>query len=537
MSLPGIFVPVRSDDHIYVDGGLLDNLPVDVAKEMGADITLAIHLQTATLKPDVSLSSFAVLGQSISTVVATNERRSMKLADVVLTVPLQDFDSLEYGRAAVIIEAGYKAAEANSAKLLSLSVDEGTWTQYLAERNARRKQVATPQFVTVTGVPPNIAKPIADDMSWFAGKPVNTASLDQELIDLTGLGPFSTTNYSMVEQNGKEGLQINVENKPYAPPIVRPLIVVDGSDYDSVYFSMGARITFMDIGGYRREWRNDIVVGSQYLFNTEYYRPLTAESNFFVAPRAGFSNSQYALYNENTLVSLYRDRLAIGGLDFGYAFGRISELRLGYEGGYQHLSPQVGPQELPTVSGATGDARVQLTVNTLDNQTVPRNGEHIQFYTKYFNVNPGAPHEFTVSELQVQNFFRLSVPSTVFLHAYGGTSFGEKTGVPQFPLGGVTRFAAYGTNSLLTDQYFLFQAGYIRELKTINALVGSSVNFLAMVEGGKAYQLSGGPKLPNIPGDIVGAIVVNTLIGPAELGGAFGNYGHGKVFFQIGRIF
>src|SRR6201989_1717521 len=66
MSLPGIFTPVRSDDHIYADGGLLNNLPIDVAKDMGADIVIGIHLQTAPLSPTASLSSFGVLGESIS---------------------------------------------------------------------------------------------------------------------------------------------------------------------------------------------------------------------------------------------------------------------------------------------------------------------------------------------------------------------------------------------------------------------------------------------------------------------------------------
>ena len=66
MSLPGIFTPVRTKDAIYADGGLLNNIPVNVAKEMGADLTLAIHLAEAPVSPNASLSSFAVLGHSLS---------------------------------------------------------------------------------------------------------------------------------------------------------------------------------------------------------------------------------------------------------------------------------------------------------------------------------------------------------------------------------------------------------------------------------------------------------------------------------------
>src|SRR5271157_5748075 len=56
MSLPGIFTPVQTKDAIYADGGLLNNIPVDVAREMGADLTLAIHLAEAPTLPTASLS-------------------------------------------------------------------------------------------------------------------------------------------------------------------------------------------------------------------------------------------------------------------------------------------------------------------------------------------------------------------------------------------------------------------------------------------------------------------------------------------------
>jgi NTE family protein len=109
--------------------------------------------------------------------------------------------------------------------------------------------------------------------------------------------------------------------------------------------------------------------------------------------------------------------------------------------------------------------------------------------------------------------------------------------VPVFPLGGITHFVAYGTNELITNQYYLGQAGYIRTLKRLPALLGSTIDLIGMFELGKTWQLPNGPKPPYLPGDVVGGLVVNTIFGPVEIGGAVGNYGHGKFFFQIGRIF
>src|SRR5215831_9160596 len=91
MSLPGIFTPVRANNTVMVDGGLLDNLPVDVAQEMGAQLTIAVHLETKPLGANEPLSSVGVLGRSISVVIAANELRSIQKADVLISVPLAKF--------------------------------------------------------------------------------------------------------------------------------------------------------------------------------------------------------------------------------------------------------------------------------------------------------------------------------------------------------------------------------------------------------------------------------------------------------------
>jgi NTE family protein len=96
MSLPGIFTPVRTKDAIYADGGLLNNIPVNVAKEMGADLTLAVHLSEAGMSPNANLSSFSVLGQSLSVMISANELQNMESADILVSVPLQKYGALDF---------------------------------------------------------------------------------------------------------------------------------------------------------------------------------------------------------------------------------------------------------------------------------------------------------------------------------------------------------------------------------------------------------------------------------------------------------
>ncbi len=538
MSLPGIFTPVRSGKSLYADGFLLDNLPIDVAKQMGADVTLGVHLETAPMDPNTHLSSFGVLGQAISIMSEANVVRSMEQADMLIVVPLQKYTSLDYDKADAIIKAGYDAAASKAAVLSAFSVSDAEWEEYIANRNSRRRTAPIPRFVMVSGAPPEMAKSMEKQMSSLVGQPVETKKIDQSMMNIVGEGRYATATYSMISRNGEQGLQVETEQKAYAPPIVRPLILIDGSDYNNVLFSIGGRITFLDVGSYRSELRTDVILGSQYLVSGEYYHPYTGTSNWFIAPRAGVNSSQYNIYSGNTLLASYRIRQALGGLDTGYGFGRTGEFRLGYEGGYERLSPEIGTiPEIPTTSGQTGDVRIQYQLTTVDDPVIPRAGTSILAYAKGYNANPEAPGPFPLTEIQAQQFFHLTAPSSIFVGAFGGSSFGYKTGVPAFSLGGSQRLVAWNTNELLANQYFLGQLGYIRELYKMPPFLGSSVNFIGLLELGKTYQLPVGPKPPNLPMDLAAGLIVNTIFGPVEVAGAVGDYGHARFFFRIGRTF
>jgi predicted acylesterase/phospholipase RssA len=245
MSLPGIFTPVREQDHIFADGALLDNLPVDVAQDMGADVTLAVHLQVKGLDPKSSLSTFTVLGRSLSVVIAANELRSMEKADVLISVPLEDYSSLDYSRGPEMIKAGYDAAASKAAVLLAFSVDDDSWAKYLAHRNSRkRNSVPTPQFVDVQGTSPELTALIQTKLTPLVGKPIDAQALEQQLNLLIGYGRFNSLGYKVVEKDGKQGLLITAVEKPYSPPSVQPLLLLDGSDYDNPLFSVGAESRF-----------------------------------------------------------------------------------------------------------------------------------------------------------------------------------------------------------------------------------------------------------------------------------------------------
>jgi len=536
MSLPGIFDPVRWNGHIFADGGLMDNLPVDVAQSMGADLTIAVHLETAKVDPRATMSSFGVLGRSVGVVIAANELRSMEKADMLISVPLEKFGSMQYNRADELIRLGYAAAESKAALLKTLSVDEPTWQAYLAERAARRLKAPVPQFVQVAGTSKTPANSIAKNLQNIAGKPVEAAALQEQLLDLIGEGRFSTVSYQMTNQNNKPGLLVTATEKSYSPPVVQPVILLGGSNFSGVDFSLGARITFLDFGSYRTELRNDVIIGSQYGIDTQYYRPFSATSKWFIAP-SGFANYlQYPIYHKDVFIAQYRKTSAGGGLELGYEFGRVAQLSLGYIGAEETFAPKIGDLSiLPDVSGRFGETKLRFALNELDDPVIPRSGEYMNLSASWVDSNAGAAHSFPMSEGQVVKFIKLNTPSSVYFGSRGGTTYGnELVGVPLFSLGGPNAFAAYGQNELLTDQYYLFQAGYLRKVAKLPVLLGDGLYFNTMVEVGRVFAP---PFKSQTPGDAVVAIIANTIFGPLELGGSAGAEGHRRVFFKLGRIF
>jgi NTE family protein len=107
-------------------------------------------------------------------------------------------------------------------------------------------------------------------------------------------------------------------------------------------------------------------------------------------------------------------------------------------------------------------------------------------------------------------------------------------GVPLFSLGGPNSLAAYGQNELLTNQYYFFQTGFLRRMARLPVLLGDAVYLNGVAEVGKVFSP---PFRSQVPGDGVLGIVINTIFGPVEVGGAIGATGHRRVFFKLGRLF
>jgi NTE family protein len=536
MSIPGVFSPVHEGKAVFVDGGLLNNLPTDVVRQMGAEIVIAVHLERAPAEAKEIRSIFSVLNHSVSVVVTENEVRSLERADAIVSVSVREFTTVDYAKSGPIMQRGYEAAKAKAPMLEAFALKDADWEEYLQTRKTRKRvEAPVPQFVKIEGASPSGEEYAARYFKSFLGKPLDSAKLDDMLTRMTGVGRYDSAGYSLTEENGKPGLLVKVVEKNDAPPMFQPAFEVDGSQSGNVDFTMGTRFTFMDVAGFRSEWRTDLLLGNTYGVQMELYRPFTADSRWFLAPHADASDTTFQIYAKNDPLADYRIyRINIGG-DLGYSFGRFSELRIGYEVGSLNTKLRLGTPEIPAVEGRVGQSRLRYVLDHTDDPVIPRRGFSAESNFRWFDRSPGANGGFPSMDLKLGYFQPITRPASLFAEAEGGTTFGTtSTGVPQFFLGGPLRLGAYGQNEFQGNQYYLFRAGYMHDLLTLPPFMGKKVYAVGAYELGKMYGVTIGSNLPN---DVAAGFLAETAVGPFFIGGSVGDSGHRKWFFQLGRVF
>ena len=206
MSIPAVFSPVEIDGKILSDGGLVNNIPTDVVKAMGADILIVVNIETQLGNREALSSLPGVLSQIINIASAENSRRSLRQADFIIAPDLQNYTIGDFTQSKPIIELGYAGAEQKVALLKSLALDDAAWQEHLANRRRRElpENAPVPTFVAVAGKDKNAAQTIKEKLGdKYDNQPLDNQKqleLAKDLSDLTGTGRFSSLDYDLTEK-------------------------------------------------------------------------------------------------------------------------------------------------------------------------------------------------------------------------------------------------------------------------------------------------------------------------------------------------
>jgi NTE family protein len=537
MAIPGVFAPVHHEDLIFSDGAAVDNLPVDVARQMGAQVVIASYLDSGPTDAATLSSLVGVAGRNVSIMTAANVARSLKDADIVISSDVSKFGALEFTRSNDIIPIGVKAAEAQSEQLMKYALNDADWAVYIHERESRRRtKIPVPQFVDIYGVEGSRHEDLAVKFHKFVGQPIDVDKLERAISDALGTGLYSTINYTIVERDGKPGLRIRPREKDHGPPFINLGLNILADSANNVQFGVGTRVTFFNLMGPGSEVRVDGAVGQPATLAGELFKPIKAGSRAFVAPHAYLNQQIVPYYQGTTQLDQYKLKQNGLGADVGFQFNARTELRLGQDYQWYSAVRTIGQpigNEFhlnPFVSAAKFQYLGQ------DDMMVPTRGTTVGVIYNYFTQRPNESGGFSQMTGRIQHFNPIRARGILFTAVQGGTSFGaENLGLAGVSLGGPLRLSAYSRDELLGTDFYLIQGGYLYRLARLNPVIGDAIYAGGLYEIGKMY--GGNPQTPSLPNDVTGFVVVKTLIGPVLGGLSIGDGGRWKWYIGVGRVF
>ncbi|HEU5340352.1 patatin-like phospholipase family protein [Edaphobacter sp.] len=540
MAIPGVFAPVTHGNDVYSDGMAVDNLPVDVARRMGADVVIAVYLDTGTVDRKSLNSLVGVAGRNLSIMVAANEKANMANADILLKADVSKFTSGDFTKSTQIIPLGYKVAQEHAAELEKYALSDADWNAYVAQRNARRRTtVPVPAFIDVYGLSGAQKAEVENEFTKFVGHPLDIDQVDATINVLLGTGTYDGISFNMIEMNGKTGLLVRPRTKAHAPPFLNVGITLSSNNTNNVLLGVGARATYTDITGPGSELRLDGAVGPLAGLTGELYKPihfLHFRKGYFVASRAYLTYTTAYFFSGSNQLSQYREHRNGFGVDGGYQFNTRTELRVGEDYQWYGDKRAIGEPEQKEFSLRPWVTSTRLQYLGQDNVQVPTRGSIVQSSLSYYTQRPNRSGGYAQMNTYLAHFMPVKERGIVAVTLNGGTSFrAQNLGLAGFELGGPLRLSAYERGELLGDDYFLVQAGYLHQLTTLSPVIGDAIYAAGFYEMGKTWN--GPTGTPSLPNDFAAGLVIKTLIGPMYGGLSIGDSDHRKWFFGLGRVF
>jgi NTE family protein len=539
MSVPGLYPPVHIGDQLLVDGGLSRNLPVDVARQMGADVVIAVNIATVLSKSKELTDVFSVSLQVLKLYGNQNVKDSIATlhsSDELIQPDLGDIGATDFQSMGDAIKLGEKQAYDQLSKRTDLMLSDADYAAY--ETKFRKVPVAPLRidFVDVSGnngVSPELVR------ARFGIKPGDVwdeQRINDGLRRLYDLGYFQRVDAVLVHKDGRTGIEVMVEAKEWRPNYLQfGIHIADDFEGDSSYELLG-NYTVAEIDSLGAEWRNQFEIGKTRLFNTELYQPLDYKGNVFVAPNADYLNETFDLFRGQDRIAEYSTVFPRADLDLGFSVGDAGEVRGGVFYGHVVSQPRIGdPQTLTTYRDTLVGPRMEASFDTFDNGNFPSSGSYA-LITGYFpRHSVGGDITYSKLDATFGHAYDMGRGSLLLL-VEGGSDFG--TGLPlydQFQLGGFLSLAGERQGQLRGDRIFDAHAIYAWRAGSLPTGLGRSWYLGFGMDAGNVWgdtMLGPGNTGMQYGGTLL--LGADTLAGPLYFGIGSGKAGNRTFFLYLG---
>jgi NTE family protein len=560
MAAPGLFAPIELDGRTLVDGGLVANLPVQIARDMGGEVIIAIDIGSPLLgKADIN-SPLDVTAQMLGILIGQNVRAQKDLllpTDVLLSPALGDLKFSDFSHAASAIEAGEAAARTALPALRRYALPPAQYVQFrdlqLARVSTTRPRIDGIEVVTTGRVPGDYVKGF---LNVKPGDTYDPEKLKEATQEIATSGYFDSVTHELIETGGTTTLRVEANEASWGPNIFRFGLSLN-SDFNgngAFRVAVGHRLPWITPSGL--EWRNDLVLGSDLTgIRTELRQPIPGTAGWYVAPYGEFRQQNQNIYLNDLILSspvssqpfaLYQLTTTRGGIDLGIPLGRIGELRAGFE--YANFVdeprsfipadfvglPGTG-NFLPVQRSRLLGPRVRLVLDQLDHVLYPRSG----YYLLAENEVSLQGGDSGYSETHVRGLWATSIGNHSFnvgVEAGGDFGMGQQSQPAGFFLGGFQRLSAYPPDQFAGNYVLFARLAYLHPLAKFDAPPFRDLFLGFSAEAGNVWikenKFGTGPYRQSYSA----FLGMTSSVGPLYLGIA-GAPSVFNVYFQLGRPF
>ncbi|EXJ15281.1 Patatin [Imhoffiella purpurea] len=545
MSVPGVFAPIEWDDHIYVDGGLVRNMPVDVARSMDVDVIIAVNLGSGYLPRDQLGTILGVTGQMIAILTEQNVKTSMaelrQGCDLLIVPDLGDITSGDFARASEAIATGEAAADEMRGALRRFSLSESEYVAWRSGHFGPGHPVRRVGEVRISGlerVNPEVFDGLVEAN---AERPLERDRLAEDIQAVYGRGDFERISYRFQPQrDGSDLLIVDALEKAWGPGYFGFGLVFSSDNQGDNRFGLRATYDQTWLNRLGAEWSTAATIGNAPNLFSEFYQPLSLDRSLFVAPYLDVGTTPESVFVDEQRVARYDlTRLRLGA-DLGTTLGGV-EMRAGAYFGETKLDLDTGSPELPEGQVTDSGVRGRILYDTLDSAGAPRKGVRLSLEALAPLSAMGAEVDYTRALLRATAAHSFGV-NTLAANVKAGTSFGaEMPYYDQFALGGFLQLSGYANDQFRSNDMAFAGLAYYRQIASLPPPIGRGLYLGVSLEAGwlgdGVIEGAGADEILSTEDTRYGGSVFfgsDTWIGPAYLGLGLSADGDSAIYVLIG---
>ncbi|HHG3146973.1 TPA: patatin-like phospholipase family protein [Vibrio parahaemolyticus] len=335
MSVPGALPPYKLNGHMLVDGGVVNNMPVDVARAMGADVVIAVDISTDYKTEDDFTGLFTVADQLSNYLVRRSTQQQVETLqehDVYIRPNVGQMETVEFDKMPWAFQSGYDITKEMESKLAGLRLSNAEYQKYIDHKQEVRKKLVygddrvVDEIVIVNNTHYSDVL-LTNRLELETGRKIETAEIEKAVENLYALDRFELITYHFEEVDGSNLLVFDVNEKSWGPNYLNfRFFLEDDFDTDSQY-GIGMSTNFTNLNSHGAEMALNVEMGTDKLIEAELYSPVLSSQEFFVAGKVAYSSEgrNLPVSDDDSSLSSVNDFLPVSYTEF------VSEIAIGIQ--------------------------------------------------------------------------------------------------------------------------------------------------------------------------------------------------------------